>query len=106
MRKQMPLLDKHVEQELEDLFFSRWIEKATPIIEKECERLVEDKIQAYFNKKLSVREVANLTHRTEEAIYKLCERGILPFTKVRNRIQIEFDDIRSVLKSSDMPVDR
>lgn len=105
MRKQMPLLDKHVEQELEDLFLSRWIEKAKPIIEAECERMVENKIRAYFNKTLSVRQVATLTHRTENAIYKLCERGILPYTKYRNRIQIEFDDIRSVLiyddKSSD-----
>lgn len=105
MRKKMPLLDRHVEQELEDLFLERWIEKVKPIIAQSCEQMVEDKIQAYFNRSLSVRQVAALTHRTENAIYKLCERGILPYTKFRNRIQIEFNDIRSVLIYDDESTD-
>ena len=97
MRKKMPLLDKHVEQELEELFFSRWIEKASVVLEEKCDSIVEEKMRQFFERKISVKEAARITGRSEHAIRKMCERGKLPFTKEGNAVLIRFDDIRSVL---------
>lgn len=48
---------------------------------------------------LTVRQTARLTGRTPENIYKMCQRGQIPYTKVGSQIHINLKDISKQLLS-------
>ena len=59
--------------------------------------LIRDYIGSILDFPLTVRQAAHLTGRTEDNIYKMCQRGIIPFTKVGAQIHINIRDINSAL---------
>ena len=69
------------------------VEALRPVI---CE-IVHEEIGELLDFPLTVHQVAKLTNRTEENIYKMCQRGKIPFTKVGSQIHINLRDINSSL---------
>ena len=69
------------------------------------EEYLEDKILEILSRHLgkilnfplSVKQVAELTGKTEHNIYKMCERGILPHTKVGRSTFINLRHLSGVL---------
>lgn len=59
--------------------------------------LVRDYIGSILDFPLTVRQAAQLTGRSEENIYKMCQRGTIPFTKTGAQIHINLKDINSAL---------
>ncbi len=64
-----------------------------PII---CE-IVHAEIGELLDFPLTVHQVAKLTNRSEENIYKMCQRGKIPYSKVGSQIHINLRDINSSL---------
>ena len=58
---------------------------------------VADFVGSILQFPLTVRQVAKLTGRTEENIYKMCQRGIIPYSKVGSQIHINLKEIKSAL---------
>ena len=58
---------------------------------------VADCVGSIFEFPLTVRQVAKLTGRTEDNVYKMCQRGVIPYTKVGSQIHINLKEIKSAL---------
>ena len=52
---------------------------------------------------LTIRQAAKLTGRTEQCIYKMCQRGVIPYTKIGGQVHINMKDISSALILTDNP---
>lgn len=52
---------------------------------------------------LTIRQTAKLTGRTEQCIYKMCQRGVIPYTKIGGQVHINMKDISSALILTDNP---
>ena len=46
---------------------------------------------------LTIKQTAKLTGRSEQCIYKMCQRGIIPYTKRGGQVHINMKDISSAL---------
>lgn len=46
---------------------------------------------------LTVKQLASLTGRTEANIYKMCQRGQIPYTKVGSQLHINLKDVNNQL---------
>lgn len=46
---------------------------------------------------LTVKQLASLTGRKESNIYKMCQRGQIPYTKVGSQIHINLKDVNNQL---------
>lgn len=60
-------------------------------------RRISEKMGMILDFPLTVKQVANLTGRTEHNIYKMCERGKIPFVKNGATIHINLRDLNSAL---------
>lgn len=58
---------------------------------------ITKRMGAIFNFPLTVRQVAHLTGRTEQNIYKMMQRDRIPYTKVGNQVHINLRDINNIL---------
>lgn len=58
---------------------------------------ITKRMGAIFNFPLTVRQVAHLTGRTEQNIYKMMQRERIPYTKVGNQVHINLRDINNIL---------
>ncbi len=52
---------------------------------------------------LTIKQTAKLTGRTEQCIYKMCQRGVIPYTKIGGQVHINMKDISSALILTDNP---
>ena len=52
---------------------------------------------------LTIKQTAKLTGRTEQCIYKMCQRGVIPYTKIGGQVHINMKDISSALVLTDNP---
>ena len=64
---------------------------------------ISDYIGAMLDFPLTIRQVAKLTGRSEQNIYKMCYRGAIPYTKKGGQIHINMKDISSALIPEDDP---
>ena len=46
---------------------------------------------------LTIKQTAKLTGRSEQCIYKMCQRGVIPYTKIGGQVHINMKDISSAL---------
>lgn len=46
---------------------------------------------------LTIKQTAKLTGRSEQCIYKMCQRGVIPYTKRGGQVHINMKDISSAL---------
>ena len=82
-----------------------WQEIIANHIKADMEEYIEDKITSVLARQLgkmldfplTVHQVAALTGRKEKAIYKMCEREILPYTKVGKSVYKNLRHLNSVL---------
>lgn len=58
---------------------------------------VAESIGAILNFPLNVKQIASLSGKTEASIYKMCQRGQIPHTKVGTRIYINLKDVNNQL---------
>lgn len=58
---------------------------------------VADFVGSILEFPLTVKQVAKLTGRSEDNIYKMCQRGVIPYTKVGGQIHINLREIKSAL---------
>ena len=58
---------------------------------------ISKRMGAIFNFPLTVRQVAQLTGRSEQNIYKMMQRERIPYTKVGNQVHINLRDINNIL---------
>lgn len=52
---------------------------------------------------LTIKQTAKLTGRSEQCIYKMCQRGVIPYTKIGGQVHINMKDISSALILTDNP---
>lgn len=52
---------------------------------------------------LTIKQTAKLTGRSEQCIYKMCQRGVIPYTKIGGQVHINMKDISSALILADNP---
>ena len=52
---------------------------------------------------LTKKQTAKLTGRSEQCIYKMCQRGVIPYTKIGGQVHINMKDISSALILTDNP---
>ena len=72
-------------EELDDIILEKLKEVIGPI--------VAEKLGSLFNFPLTIKQVAALTGRTENNIYKMCQRHQIPYTKSRGQVHINLKDI-------------
>ena len=58
---------------------------------------VSDYIGSMLEFLLTIRQTAKLTGRSEQCIYKMCQRGVIPYTKMGGQVHINMKDISSAL---------
>ena len=58
---------------------------------------VAESIGTILNFPLNVKQIASLSGKTEASIYKMCQRGQIPHTKVGTRIYINLKDVNNQL---------
>jgi len=58
---------------------------------------VSERIGALLEYPLTVRQMASLAGRSEACIYKMCQRGQIPFSKVGSKIYINLKDVNGQL---------
>ena len=58
---------------------------------------VAESLGAILDFPLTVKQFASLSGRTESNIYKMCQRGQLPYTKVGSQIHINLKDVNYYL---------
>jgi excisionase family DNA binding protein len=46
---------------------------------------------------LTIKQTAKLTGRSDKCIYKMCQRGVIPYTKRGGQVHINMKDISSAL---------
>jgi len=64
---------------------------------------VSDYVGSMLEFPLTIRQTAKLTGRTEQCIYKMCQRGVIPYTKIGGQVHINMKDISSALILTDNP---
>ena len=72
-------------EELDDILLEKLKELIGPV--------VAEKLGILFDFPLTIKQVASLTGRTENNIYKMCQRNLIPFTKTKGTIHINLKDI-------------
>ena len=58
---------------------------------------VSDYIGTMLDFPLTIRQAARLMGRSEPNIYKMCQRGVIPYTKKGGQIHVNMKDISSAL---------
>lgn len=82
-------------------------EKLTKQIKDEIDMYIDDKISSILARKLgmlmdfplTVHQVAALTGRKEATVYKMCQREVIPYTKVGKSVYVNLRHLSSVLYS-------
>ncbi len=82
-------------------------ERLTKQIKDEINKYIDDKVSSILARKLgmlldfplTVHQVAALTGRKEAAVYKMCQREIIPYTKVGKSVYVNLRHLSSVLYS-------
>ena len=83
------LLKQQIKEELLEDLDDIILEKMQVIIGP----VVAEKLGILFNFPLTIKQVASITGRTENNIYKMCQRNQIPFTKTGGQIHINLKDI-------------
>ena len=58
---------------------------------------VSDYIGAMLDFPLTIRQAARLMGHSESNVYKMCQRGIIPYTKKGGKVHVNIKDISSAL---------
>jgi len=78
------------------------IEEITPIIYERIKEVigpsVAEGLQSFMDFPLTVRQVASMTGRTPDSVYKMCRRCKIPFTKLGSYIHISLKDLNNLLQ--------
>lgn len=77
------------------------IEEVEVIISEKVKELigpaVADTLGTILDFPLTVKQLASMTGRTQANIYKMCQRGQIPYTKVGTQIHINIKDVNDQL---------
>ena len=77
------------------------IEEVEGIISEKVKELigpaVADTLGTILDFPLTVKQLASMTGRTQANIYKMCQRGQIPYTKVGTQIHINIKDVNDQL---------
>ena len=84
------------------------IEEMDDIIAERLNKLigpaVAESLGSIMDFPLTVKQMAALTGRTEANIYKMCQRGQIPYTKAGTQIHINLKDVNIQLLALHAPV--
>lgn len=77
------------------------IEEVEGIISEKVKEMigpaVADTLGTILDFPLTVKQLASMTGRTQANIYKMCQRGQIPYTKVGTQIHINIKDVNDQL---------
>lgn len=96
MDKNVLLTDEQIE-DIRDRICSKMQESLSDVLRPIVSEIVHEEIGELLDFPLTVHQVAKLTNRSEENIYKMCQRGKIPFTKIGTQIHVNLRDINSSL---------
>lgn len=96
MIKDIILSDKQID-DIRDRICTKMQESLADFIRPVVSEIVHEEIGEILDFPLTVHQVAKLTCRSEENVYKMCQRGKIPFTKVGSQIHVNLRDINSSL---------
>ena len=82
---------------LRETIISEMKEEVMSEITSSLKSFVSDFVGSILDFPLTVRQTAQLTGRSVENIYKMCQRGTIPYTKRGGQLHINLKDISSRL---------
>jgi len=103
MDKNILLSDEQIE-DIHNRICSRMQESLNDVLRPIVSEIVHEEIGELLDFPLTVHQVAKLTCRSEVNIYKMCQRGKIPYTKVGTQIHINLRDINSSLIIARKPI--
>ena len=72
-------------------------EKIVDVLRPTIAEIVHQEVGELLDFPLTVHQVAKLTNRTEDNIYKMCQRGKISYTRIGSQVHISLRDINSSL---------
>lgn len=98
-RKKIPLvkLTPEMIEQLKEQLLPLWKEEIINELDDRQTRKIKEALEVLYDYPLTVHQVSALTGRSEQSIYKMCQRGAIPFTKYGKQVHINIRDICSVL---------
>lgn len=102
MNKDVFLTDAQID-DIRDRICAKMQESLTGFLRPVVCEIVHEEIGELLDFPLTVHQVAKLTSRSEENIYKMCQRGKIPYTKVGSQIHVSLRDINSSLIIAQKP---
>jgi excisionase family DNA binding protein len=96
-KKKELLLDEELVAYVRGLIYDKMKEDMTNYIHREIDIAVAKKYEQMVNYPLSVKEVARMIGKSEQAVYKMIQRDQLPYTKVGKMVFISLRDLQKPL---------
>lgn len=103
MNKDILLTDAQIE-DIRDRICAKMQASLVDVLRPVVCEIVHEEIGELLDFPLTIHQVAKLTNRTEENVYKMCQRGKIPYTKVGSQIHVNLRDINSSLILARKPV--
>ena len=96
-RRKYTALSDEVLSILREAIINRMKEEVMREVSSSLKSFVTDYVGSILDFPLTVKQTARLTGRSVENIYKMCQRGTIPYTKRGGQLHINLKDISSRL---------
>lgn len=98
IKEDNPIFDKSaLKEEIKEELIEEWKDEVKDVVKDSLDKLVgpivAEKLGNLFDFPLTVNQLATLSGRKKNTIYKMCERNQIPYTRVGKFIHINIKDV-------------